>query len=124
VYNPLAGGLLTGKYDRSKLPASNTRFGLKTIGKRYLERYWSDLNFEAIEGLQLTAQKAGRSLNHLALAWILDNKTVTSVICGCSSTKQLRQNLEAIDTKLTNEELIACDEIWQRLSPPRFSYGR
>ena len=124
VYNPLAGGLLTGKYDPAKLPASNTRFGFGSTGEKYSKRYWSDINFRAIEGLELIAQKAGRNLTHFALAWILNNKMVTSVICGCSSTEQLRQNLGAIDMRLTEEELASCDEIWQMLSPPRFSYGR
>ncbi|MEJ2366414.1 MAG: aldo/keto reductase [Deltaproteobacteria bacterium] len=110
--------------DPTKLPASNTRFGFESTGKKYSKRYWSDTNFKAIKGLELIAQKAGRNLTHFALAWILNNKIVTSVICGCSSTEQLRQNLGAIDMRLTAEELASCDEIWQMLSPPRFSYGR
>lgn len=124
VYNPLAGGLLTGKYNPTKLPPSNTRFGFGSIGKRYSERYWSDHNFEATKRLQFIAQKTGKNLTHFALSWILSNKIITSVICGCSSVEQLKQNIEAIEMKLSQEELAECDEIWRELNPPRFSYGR
>jgi len=124
VYNPLAGGLLTGKHDQTKLPENDTRFGLKSIGKMYSERYWLDINFEAVDRLKTIASEFGQPLPQFALAWILNNETVTSVIFGCSSLKQLEQNLGAVDIKLSEEALAACDEVWQQLRPLRFFYGR
>jgi aryl-alcohol dehydrogenase-like predicted oxidoreductase len=58
-----------------------------------------------------------------ALAWILHNPAITSVICGTNSIKQLEENVGAIDVELTGDELRGCDEIWHELRPPRFFYG-
>jgi aryl-alcohol dehydrogenase-like predicted oxidoreductase len=124
VYNPLAGGLLTGKHDPESSPEKGTRFGLKSIGKMYYERYWLDVNFDAVNRLKTIAREFGQHLPQFALSWILNSETVTSVICGCSSLKQLEQNLGAIDVKLSEEALAACDEVWQQLRPLRFFYGR
>lgn len=123
VYNPLAGGLLTGKHDPSKPPTEGTRFSNKRMGKMYSERYWLESNFEAVARFKEITQKHGRSMAQFALAWILNNEAITSVVCGSNSIKQLEENLGAIDIKLTNEELCACDEVWHQLRPPRFFYG-
>lgn len=124
VYNPLSGGLLTGKHDPKKSPEKGTRFSLKSIGKIYYERYWLEANFEAVNRLQTIAREFGQSLPQFALAWVLNNEAVTSVICGCSSLKQLEQNLGAVEVKLSGEELAACDEVWKHLRPLTFFYGR
>ncbi len=125
VYNPLAGGLLTGKYDPNKPPAEGTRFTLERLGPLYYERYWSATNFEAVAHLKQIAREYNRSLTQLALTWTLSNETITSTICGATSVKQLEENLGASEVKLSQEELVACDEVWQKLSPrPKLFYGR
>jgi len=124
VYNPLAGGLLTGKYDPNKPPAEGTRFALERMGPMYHERYWSTPNFEAVAHLKQIAREYDRSLPQFALAWILSNETITSAICGATSLKQLEENLGATEVKLSEEELAACDGVWQQLRPLRFFYGR
>jgi len=125
VYNPLAGGLLTGKHDPNKLPVEGTRFTLERLGSTYYERYWSATNFEAVARLRQIAIEYGRSLPQFALAWTLSNETITSAICGATSLKQLEENLGATEVKLSEEELAACDEVWQKLSPrPKLFYGR
>jgi aryl-alcohol dehydrogenase-like predicted oxidoreductase len=88
----------------------------------YRERYWSAVNFEAIASLGQIAREHGRSLPQFALAWVLGNELITSTICGASSLKQLKENLGALEVKLSAEELTACDKVWQQLRPPRFSY--
>lgn len=123
VYNPLAGGLLTGKYDPNKPPAQHTRFGSKQMGKVYIDRYWSPGNLEAVAKLKDIAEKHGRSMPQFTLAWILNNEVITSVICGANSIKQLEENTGATEIRLTDEELTKCDEIWDKLRPPRFFYG-
>lgn len=123
VFNPLAAGLLTGKHDPSKPPAKGTRFSNERQGKVYSARYWLASNFEAVARFKEITQKHGRSMAQFALAWILNNETITSVICGTNSIKQLEENLGAVEVKLTEEELTACDEVWHQLSPPRFFYG-
>jgi 1-deoxyxylulose-5-phosphate synthase len=121
VYNPLAGGLLTGKHDVNKPPAEGTRFALE---KGYYQRYWSDTNFKAVASLAKIAKEHHRSMPQFALAWILNNSTVTSAICSATSTRQLEENLGATEIKISEDELAACDEVWRDLRPDRFFYGR
>ena len=124
VFNPLAAGLLTGKYDPNKPPPKETRFGNERQGKVYSERYWLANNFTAIARLKEISQQHNRSMAQFALAWILNNETITSVICGANSIKQLEENLGATDLKLTEAELAVCDEVWHQFRPPRFFYGQ
>ena len=123
VYNPLAGGLLTGKHDPNKPPAAGTRFGNKMMGKMYSDRYWLPGDFKAVARFKEITQQHGRSTPQFALAWILNNKAITSVLCGANSIKQLEENIGAVELTLTAEELKACDEVWHQLRPPRFFYG-
>lgn len=124
VYNPLAGGLLTGKHDLNKPPAAGTRFAHELEGPEYTERYWSAANFEAVTRFKQVAEEHGRKLPQFAIAWALNSKAITSVICGVTSLKQLEENLGAAEIKLSAEELAACDEVWHRIRPPRYIYGR
>ena len=125
VYAPLAGGLLTGKHDPNKPPAEGTRFALERAGPMYYEIYWSATNFEAIAHLKQIARGNSRSLTQFALAWTLSNETITSAIFSATSVKQLEENLGASGMKLSQKELAACDEVWQKLSPrPKLFYGR
>lgn len=121
VYNPLAGGLLTGKHNPDKEPAPDTRFGRE---KGYYQRYWSPVNFTAVDHLKKIADAHDRSMTQFSLAWIMNNPIITSVIVGASSTKHLEENMGATELKLTEEELKACDDVWRELRPPRFFYGR
>jgi len=127
VFNPLAAGLLSGEHDPKKGPAEGTRFTNKAegLGGLYSARYWSDVNFEAVTSLKQIAEKHGRDLVQFALAWILNNPTITSILCGITSPKQLELDLPAVDLKLSGEELSACDEVWKRyFRPPRYFYAR
>lgn len=124
VYNPLAAGILTGKHDPNKSPAEGGRFTLEKLGKNYYNRYWNEVNFKTVELLRKIASEHGRSLAQFSLAWVFNNERVTATICGASSLVQLEQNLEATEILLSKEELIACDDVWQQIRPPRFFYGR
>jgi aryl-alcohol dehydrogenase-like predicted oxidoreductase len=123
VYNPLAGELLTGRHIFGKPPAEG-RFTLKNMGPVYLQRYWLAANFEAVDHLKQIAEGHGRNLVQFALAWILSNPTVTSVLSGPISTEQLEENLKATEIVLSEEELLACDSVWQKFRPPRHMYGQ
>ena len=124
VYNPMAGGLLSGKHDPNRLPPEDTRFGNKRQGKSYTDRYWLPGNFEAVARFKEIAEKHGRSMPRFSLAWVLNNPAITSIICGANSIKQLEENVGAVEITLTGEELKVCDEVWHQLRPPRFSYSR
>ena len=90
VYNPLAGGLLTGKHNGNQPPTADTRFGQNPM---YLERYWSPVNFKAVEHLKQIAAAYNRKPAQFALAWVLGNPGIASAIVGASSAAQLAENL-------------------------------
>jgi aryl-alcohol dehydrogenase-like predicted oxidoreductase len=120
-YNPLAGGLLTGKHTAAA-PLSGTRFDLLPF---YRDRYWHQANFEAVRELSKIAAGAGRSLVRLALGWLLQQGAVTSIIVGASRLEQLRENLAALDDgPLSAETLTACDEVWRALRGVTPTYNR
>ncbi|MGP8080847.1 MAG: aldo/keto reductase [Dehalococcoidales bacterium] len=124
VFNPLAAGLLTGKHDPNKPPAPDTRFSLERIGPVDRERYWSPANFQAVARLKQIAGAPGKSLTQFSLAWVLNNPSISSVLIGVSSAKQLEENIGALELKMTTDEIRSCDEIWRELRPPRIFYGQ
>ncbi len=124
VYNPLAGGLLTGKHDPSKPPATGTRFATDTMGRMYYDRYWNESNFAAVEQVRAIAAEAGKDMAQMALAWILTNPAVTSIIIGATSMKHVSHNMAATVVTLSADERAKCDEVWYKLRPLRFFYGR
>ena len=121
VYNPIAGGLLTGKHHAGQ-PGADTRFGSNQI---YYNRYWSDENFAAVDKLSLIAREAGLSLLELSMKWCLSRPGVATVITGVSKLSQLEQNIASIKGNALDEAtLAACDTVWQGLAGTRFAYNR
>lgn len=88
-YNPLAGGMLSGKHDRSKPPPEGSRFTLGTAGRMYQDRYWQDNVFDTVDELAKLADEAGVALPTLAVAWTLAHPAVTAPIIGASRPEQL-----------------------------------
>jgi 1-deoxyxylulose-5-phosphate synthase len=121
-YNPLAGGLLTGKHSRSAGPISGSRFDNNTM---YLNRYWHDDYFAAVEELKGIAQKAGRSLTELAFHWLLGQEQVDSIILGASRQEQLEENLRACEGRPLDAATIErCDAVWKRVRGITPKYNR
>ncbi|MFO0966698.1 MAG: aldo/keto reductase [Gemmataceae bacterium] len=116
VYNPLAGGFLTGRYQSVGAPPAGTRFSLggKT-GELYRDRYWHDAQLAAVDDLNKRFTAAGKSLTQVAIAWALAQPGVTCAIVGASKPEQLDDSLAAVKLTLSKEELAACDEVWWRL---------
>jgi aryl-alcohol dehydrogenase-like predicted oxidoreductase len=121
VYNPLAGGLLTGKH-RQESVIPGTRFDKN---KLYQDRYWHTQDFDAVERLRQIAQSAGRSLVSLSLNWLLHHTASDVVILGASSLAQLNENLgAAAEGPLPPVVIQACDHVWQGLRGPLPVYNR
>jgi aryl-alcohol dehydrogenase-like predicted oxidoreductase len=119
-YNPLAGGFLTGKYQKGQDIVEGTRFALgNQAGRRYQERYWHEAQFEAVEELKQVVDAHGLSLPQVAVAWVLRNPTVTSAIVGATSPGQLDQTLSSTDIALSDEVRDACASAWYNLPRPR-----
>jgi len=113
-YNPLAGGLLTGKHDRSVPPAQGTRFTLGTAAARYQDRYWKDQEFQTIEALRGLGNEAGMSMTTMAVSWVLSNPAITAPIVGASRPEQLADSLAAVDKGPLPRDLKAkLDELTQ-----------
>jgi aryl-alcohol dehydrogenase (NADP+) len=110
-YNPIAGGMLTGKHRRDAAPAAGTRFTLGNAGPRYMERYWHDREFATVEALVPLAKEAGMPLIRMALAWVLANPVVTSPIVGASRPEQLQDMLPAVETVLPADLHARLDEL-------------
>jgi aryl-alcohol dehydrogenase-like predicted oxidoreductase len=119
VYNPLAGGLLTGKHRGAAAPDATTRFGMRQM---YRDRYWNEAQHAAVERLGEVADAAGVTIIALALRWLLMRSEVTGIILGVSSLAQLEANVDAADgPQLDAATLEACDEVWDTLrgaAPP------
>jgi aryl-alcohol dehydrogenase-like predicted oxidoreductase len=121
-YNPLAGGLLTGKHSRQHGPIAGTRFD---GNKLYLDRYWHDDYFAAVEELAAIAREAGKTLVELSLQWLLSRPVVDSVILGASRLEQLEENLRACESgRLAPAVLARCDAVWKRLRGVTPKYSR
>lgn len=120
VYNALAAGLLTGKHTPDK-PVAGSRFD---YSKMYFDRYFSEINFHAVEALQQVAQHAGISLVELSLRWLAHQPLVDSILLGASRAEQLEQSLKTLKGGLSEEILEACDHVWKQIRGGHFRYYR
>jgi aryl-alcohol dehydrogenase-like predicted oxidoreductase len=111
-YNPLAGGLLTGKHNHSDTPETG-RFSaeLGWFGQAYQARYWHEREFETVAKVREIAKQAGTPITTLSVAWILANPAITSVILGASRAEQLTDTLAAADYKLDGALKTKLDEV-------------
>jgi aryl-alcohol dehydrogenase-like predicted oxidoreductase len=121
VYNPLAGGLLSGKHDPAQAPAEGTRF---QFNQDYYHRYWRDANFAAAAELLEIARKTGKTLVQLALQWLAAQEAVDTIILGASKPEQLEENLASAEGTVDQDTLAACDRVWQKIKGPSFQYNR
>jgi aryl-alcohol dehydrogenase-like predicted oxidoreductase len=121
VYNPLAGGMLTGKQKRDA-PLKGTRFDGNQM---YLSRYWHEEDFDAVGALLEVAKKAGRSAVSLALNWLLHHTATDCVILGASKIEHLEENLKAMEEgPLGADTVSACDQVWAKIRGVAPQYNR
>ncbi len=110
-YNPIAGGLLSGKHNRASEPPEGTRFTLGSAASFYQERYWHDRQFATVEELRAVAEDLGVPLVTLSVAWVLANPAVTAPIIGASRPEQLAASLAATELDLSDDVLRRLDEL-------------
>jgi aryl-alcohol dehydrogenase-like predicted oxidoreductase len=101
AYNPLAGGLLTGKYRRGEPLPQGVRLQYWPV---YYDRYYTERSMDVVEGLVAAAQARGANAAQLALAWILAEPRVTCPIVGARNVEQLDDTLGGLEIKLSREE--------------------
>jgi len=106
VWSPLAGGLLSGKFTRENQSPEDSRrstFDFPPINK--------ERAFTIIDVMLPIALDKGVSVAQIALAWLLHQPVVSSIIIGAKKLEQLEDNLKAIDVKLTKEELEKLNDV-------------
>ena len=124
IYNPLAGGLLTGRYS-SAADAQTGRFATFNNAQQYRDRYFNDALFAAVERFSAIADAAGMPLAELALRWTLSRPVVQSVLLGGSKVSHLLANIDAARKgALEGAVLEALDEVGAELRGPMPAYNR
>jgi len=114
VWSPLAAGLLSGAFGRDRSPAgSRQAAGWSEPPIRDEERLWT-----IIDALDVIAKARGVSVAQVSLAWTLSRPAVASLVVGGLSEAQFRDNIAAVDLKLTAEEL----DILNKVSRPAYLY--
>jgi aryl-alcohol dehydrogenase-like predicted oxidoreductase len=120
VWSPLAGGLLSGKYKRdgsSSEQGRRTNFQFPPVNM--------DRAYDCIDAMTKMAEAKGATVAQIALAWLLHQKVVTSVIIGAKRVEQLDDNIAATQVKLNEDELAALDEVSQLASEyPGWMFAR
>ncbi|OGM48067.1 aflatoxin B1-aldehyde reductase GliO-like protein [Aspergillus bombycis] len=131
VYNPLAGGILSGKYQAGAAVPEDGRFSDKnTTGALYRQRYLNDSVLNALDIIKPMAEKHSLTLSDVAFRWLchhsqlrLDGDGKDGILIGVSSFGQLQQNLKALQQGPLPDELVdALDEAWMCVKPVSANY--
>lgn len=120
VYNPIAGGLLSGRIKSQEDIPTEGRFSDETVvGSRYRERYYRDSTFKALKIIEEAGEKRGLTMVEVALRWIVHHSALKikdgndGILIGISSGEQLTRNLNDVEKGPLPEEVVeAVDEAW------------
>ena len=116
VWSPLAGGFLSGKYDKDNPPPKGTRFA--EAGQ--FVPFDIDKGFEIVETLKKVAKRHDASPARTALAWLLSRDNISSVLIAARTLDHLEDNIKAVDLELTDQDIKELDEV----SDPGIPYPR
>jgi aflatoxin B1 aldehyde reductase len=130
VYNPIAGGLFSGKIKSKDMVPDEGRFSDKTnMGRNYRDRYYRETTFRALQTIEGAVEKAGLSMIETALRWVVHHSALKikdgndGVIIGISSLPQLEENLKHLEKGPLPEEVVkALDEAWAIAKPDAANY--
>ncbi|PZE19542.1 aldo/keto reductase [Paenibacillus xerothermodurans] len=113
-YNPLAGGMLTGRYGKNARIEEGTRFALgNNAGAFYQERYWKEATFDAVERYRAWCEEHSLNPVTTAVRWVTQQPGITSAIIGASRPEQLDASLQAADMDALTEQQVAwLDGLW------------
>jgi aryl-alcohol dehydrogenase-like predicted oxidoreductase len=109
VFSPIAQGVLTGKYKPGRPPPDGSR-ATDPEGAAFIRRFLVDDVLTRVQQLQPLADEAGLSLAQLAVAWVLQNRNVSSAIVGASRPEQVTENVKAAGVTLDEALLKQIDE--------------
>lgn len=109
VWSPVAQGVLSGKYLPGKKPPTGSRATDKKSGAAMISRWMNDDILREVAKLEPIARDCGLTMAQLAIAWVLQNKNVSSAIIGASKAKQVKENVKAAGVKLSDDVMRAID---------------
>lgn len=109
VWSPMAQGVLTGKYLPGKKAPAGSRATDKKSGAAMISRWMKDDVLEAVQLLKPIAESVDLSMSQLALAWVLQNPSVSSAIMGATKPAQIKDNVKASGVKLPAEVMKKID---------------
>jgi aryl-alcohol dehydrogenase-like predicted oxidoreductase len=120
VWSPLGWGRLTGKIRRgAPLPAGSRLHETASFGPPVDD----ERLYRVVDALDEVSEETGKTVPQVALNWLLQRPTVSSVIIGARNEEQLRQNLEAANWTLTAEQVAKLDAASAVMAPyPHFPY--
>ncbi len=121
VYNPLAGGLLTGKHTYEETPEKGSRFDANTM---YTRRYWTRAMFERVGELGVVARAEGLTMVELAYAWVASRADVDSILVGPATVEHLDDAIDAVSRTLSSGALARIDELGRTWSGTDTNYVR
>lgn len=101
-YSPLEAGFLTGKYHKDATDAGS---------QRNVARIFNEKNWATLEELEKIARETGASVSQIAMAWLLNQPIITSPIIGPRNLEQLKDNLGALDVRLSPEQIARLNQI-------------
>ena len=108
IWSPLGWGRLTGKIRRGQPLPQNSRLQSQLVVDRG-PQVADEHVFKVVDALDAIAKESGKTVTQIALNWLLQRPTVSSVIVGARNEEQLRQNLGAVGWKLSAEQVAALD---------------
>jgi len=107
VWSPLGWGRLTGKIRRGQpLPATSRLHKTGDVGPQMSDDYL----YRVVDALDEVAAETGKSVPQIALNWLLQRPTVSTVVIGARNEEQLKQNLGAVGWNLSKEQVAKLDE--------------
>jgi aryl-alcohol dehydrogenase-like predicted oxidoreductase len=109
VWSPLAQGVLTGKYLPGQKVPADSRAANRSMN-RFIKQWLTDDVLEAVQALRPIADEAGITLSQLALAWVLHQPNITSVIVGATRPEQVHENIKAASVRLGDDMIAAVDD--------------
>ena len=110
VWSPMAQGVLSGKYKPGAKPPKGSRATDKKSGAAMISRWMRDDILAAVTRLEPIAKDLGLTTAQLALAWVLQNKNVSSAIIGATKPAQIKENVKAVGVKLEPAVMRAIDD--------------
>jgi len=130
VYNPVAGGIFSGKYKTSDVPTEGRFSNVGSNGSNYRTRYFKDATFDALRVIEPVVQKHNLTLIETALRWMVHHSKLNvkdnggdGIIVGVSSLQQLEGNLKDVEKgPLPDDVLKALDDAWAICQPTTANY--